>query len=143
MGARRTPRGSPVKLSDEARERVLRAARGAAFAASCGGGGCCAEAERAATVDAYKWLLLRSLGRALRKERTQSGHEHAASIFGRNLQLLLSQPPARGRRVLGVDPWLRSGHKLTAVSAAGDVLEVGRVRHRRIAQWLRRAALDA
>ena len=47
----------------------------------------------------------------------------AISVFGKNLEQLLMQPPIAGKVVLGWDPAFRTGCKLAVVDATGKVLD--------------------
>ncbi len=69
--------------------------------------------------DAYKRLLAPSIEVELRLEAKQRADEAAIKVFADNLRNLLLAPPAGGKRVLGVDPGLRTGCKAAAVDATG------------------------
>jgi uncharacterized protein len=73
--------------------------------------------------DAYRRLLAPSIEVELRLEAKRQADEAAIAVFAGNLRNLLLAPPAGGRRVLGVDPGLRTGSKLAAVDATGRFLE--------------------
>ena len=73
--------------------------------------------------DGYKRLLAPAMEREVRLELTRKAEEHAINIFAANLRNLLLQPPLRGRKVLGIDPGLRTGCKLTVVDETGKYLE--------------------
>jgi len=73
--------------------------------------------------DAYKRLISPSIEVELRLEAKQRADEAAIAVFAENLRHLLLAPPAGGKRVLGVDPGLRTGSKLAAVDATGRFLE--------------------
>ncbi|MFO0938990.1 MAG: Tex-like N-terminal domain-containing protein [Gemmataceae bacterium] len=73
--------------------------------------------------DAIGRLLFPSLEREIRKELTERGHEQLAVNFARNLRSLLLQPPVGGKRILAIDPGLRTGCKLAAIDEKGEVLE--------------------
>ena len=75
--------------------------------------------------DALARLILPSLERELRRELTDKAEAHAVDVFAKNLRKLLLQPPVRDRRVLAVDPGLRSGCKLAALDQFGSLLEHG------------------
>jgi len=72
--------------------------------------------------DAYKRLLAPSIEVELRLEAKQRADEAAIRVFADNLRNLLLAPPAGGKRVLGIDPGLRTGCKLAAVDATGRYL---------------------
>jgi len=73
--------------------------------------------------DAYKRLIAPSIEVELRLEAKNRADEAAISVFAQNLRNLLLAPPAGGKRVLGIDPGLRTGSKLAAVDATGRFLE--------------------
>lgn len=73
--------------------------------------------------DAYRRLIAPSIEVELRLQAKQRADEAAISVFADNLRNLLLLPPAGSRRVLGVDPGLRTGSKLAAVDATGRYLE--------------------
>ncbi|HXV21830.1 MAG TPA: Tex family protein [Desulfuromonadales bacterium] len=73
--------------------------------------------------DAYKRLISPSIEVELRLEAKQRADEAAIAVFAENLRHLLLAPPAGGKRVLGVDPGLRTGSKLAAVDGTGRFLE--------------------
>jgi uncharacterized protein len=73
--------------------------------------------------DAYKRLIAPSIEVELRLEAKRLADEAAIQVFAQNLRNLLLAPPAGGKRVLGVDPGLRTGAKLAAVDNTGRFLE--------------------
>ena len=73
--------------------------------------------------DALARLLSPSLEREVRREQTEAAQGHAVAIFARNLRSLLLQPPLRGKRVLAIDPGLRTGCKLAALDETGNLIE--------------------
>lgn len=73
--------------------------------------------------DAYSRLLAISIEGELRLQAKQAADLEAIRVFAENLRHLLLAPPAGSRRVLGVDPGLRTGSKLAAVDATGRFLE--------------------
>ena len=77
----------------------------------------------AVAADAYKRLIAPSIEVELRLEAKNRADEAAIGIFAQNLRNLLLLPPAGGRRVLGVDPGLRTGCKLAALDQTGRFLE--------------------
>lgn len=73
--------------------------------------------------DSYSRLIAPAIEREIRNELTEKAQEGAISVFGKNLQQLLMQPPIAGRVVLGWDPAFRTGCKLAVVDATGKVLD--------------------
>ena len=73
--------------------------------------------------DAYKRLLAQSIEVELRLESKQRAEETAIRVFSDNLRNLLLAPPAGGKKVLGIDPGLRTGCKLAAVDGTGRFLD--------------------
>lgn len=72
--------------------------------------------------DAYKRLLAPSIEVELRLEAKERAEEAAIRVFAANLRNLLLAPPAGGKRVLGIDPGLRTGCKVAAVDGTGRFL---------------------
>src|SRR5207248_9042876 len=68
-------------------------------------------------------LVLPSLEREIRRELTERAQDHAVIVFAKNLRSLLLQPPLRGKRVLAVDPGIRTGCKLAVLDETGKLLE--------------------
>lgn len=73
--------------------------------------------------DAYRRLIAPSIEAELRLEAKKRADEAAIEVFARNLRALLLAPPAGGKRVLGIDPGLRTGSKLAALDGTGRFLE--------------------
>ncbi|WP_305042896.1 Tex family protein [Geoalkalibacter sp.] len=73
--------------------------------------------------DAYGRLIAPSIEVELRRQAKDQADEEAIRIFAENLRHLLLAAPAGSRRVLGVDPGLRTGSKLAAVDETGRFLE--------------------
>ncbi|HEY1190650.1 MAG TPA: helix-hairpin-helix domain-containing protein, partial [Gemmata sp.] len=73
--------------------------------------------------DALERLLRPSLDREIRRELTDRAQEHAVMVFAKNLRSLLLQPPLRGKKVLAIDPGIRTGCKLAALDETGKLLE--------------------
>jgi uncharacterized protein len=73
--------------------------------------------------DACKRLLAQSIEVELRLETKQRAEETAIRVFADNFRNLLLAPPAGGKRVLGVDPGLRTGCKLATVDGTGRFLD--------------------
>lgn len=73
--------------------------------------------------DAYDRLIAPAIEREIRNELTERAEDGAISVFGKNLEQLLMQPPIAGKVVLGWDPAFRTGCKLAVVDATGKVLD--------------------
>ena len=73
--------------------------------------------------DAYDRLIAPAIEREIRNELTEKAEDGAISVFGKNLEQLLMQPPIAGKVVLGWDPAFRTGCKLAIVDATGKVLD--------------------
>ena len=73
--------------------------------------------------DSYSRLIAPAIERDLRNELTEKAEDGAISVFGKNLEQLLMQPPIAGKVVLGWDPAFRTGCKLAVVDATGKVLD--------------------
>lgn len=73
--------------------------------------------------DAYDRLIAPAIEREIRNELTEKAEDGAISVFGKNLEQLLMQPPIAGKVVLGWDPAFRTGCKLAVVDATGKVLD--------------------
>lgn len=73
--------------------------------------------------DGWKRLLSISLEGELRAELKQRADAQAIEVFGQNLRNLLLAPPAGNRRVLALDPGLRTGIKSAMLDETGKLLE--------------------
>lgn len=73
--------------------------------------------------DAYDRLIAPAIEREIRSELTEKAEDGAINVFGKNLEMLLMQPPVAGKVVLGWDPAFRTGCKLAVVDATGKVLD--------------------
>ncbi len=78
---------------------------------------------REVAADSYERLIAPAIEREIRNSLTETAEDGAISVFGKNLEQLLMQPPIAGRVVLGWDPAYRTGCKLAVVDATGRVLE--------------------
>ncbi|MGI5883190.1 MAG: Tex-like N-terminal domain-containing protein, partial [Dethiobacteria bacterium] len=76
-----------------------------------------------ATKDSWKRLLFPSLEREIRAVLTQKAEKQALRVFKENLRSLLMTPPVQGRRILAIDPGLRTGCKIACVDENGKLLE--------------------
>ena len=73
--------------------------------------------------DSYERLIAPAIEREIRNELTEKAEDGAITVFGKNLEQLLLQPPITGKVVLGWDPAFRTGCKLAVVDETGKVLE--------------------
>lgn len=73
--------------------------------------------------DSYKRLIAPAIEREIRNDLTEKAEDGAITVFGKNLEQLLMQPPIVGQVVLGWDPAFRTGCKLAVVDATGKVLD--------------------
>ena len=73
--------------------------------------------------DSYGRLIAPAIEREIRNDLTEKAEDGAISVFGKNLEQLLMQPPIAGRVVLGWDPAFRTGCKLAVVDETGKVLD--------------------
>ena len=76
-----------------------------------------------AIADSYDRLIAPAIERDIRNELTENAEDGAISVFGKNLEQLLMQPPIAGKVVLGWDPAFRTGCKLAVVDSTGKVLD--------------------
>lgn len=82
-----------------------------------------ADALDAAVADGYKRLMAPSLERELRGELTKRARQDAIRVFAKNLEVLLSQRPVRGARVIAIDPGFRTGCKVAVLDEFGGLLD--------------------
>lgn len=74
-------------------------------------------------MDSYNRLIAPAIEREIRNELTEKAEDGAISVFGKNLEQLLLQPPIVDQVVLGWDPAFRTGCKLAVVDVTGKVLD--------------------
>jgi len=77
--------------------------------------------------DGLDRLLLPSIENEIRSDLSQRAHDASIEIFSMNLEKLLSQPPLKGRVVLGFDPGFYNGCKLAVVDSTGKMLTVEKI----------------
>ncbi len=87
-----------------------------------GGGGMWDEQFRLSAEDSYKRLLAPSLEKELKTALKKRADEEAIRIFANNLRGLLMAPPLGQKRVLAVDPGLRTGCKIVCLNEQGSLL---------------------
>jgi uncharacterized protein len=81
-----------------------------------------AEQVRLAARDSYKRLLARSMETETRAEAKQQADAAAINVFAQNLRRLLLAPPLGQKRVLAIDPGLRTGCKTVVLDAQGQLI---------------------
>ncbi len=77
----------------------------------------------AAIEDAYRRLLAPSVSIDVRVDLKDRSDRSAVDVFAHNLRDLLLAPPLGERRVVGIDPGLRTGCKCVALDETGKLLE--------------------
>ena len=78
---------------------------------------------RAVIEDSYDRLIAPAIEREIRNQLTENAEDGAITVFRKNLEQLLMQPPVAGQTVLGWDPAFRTGCKLAVVDPTGKVLD--------------------
>ena len=73
--------------------------------------------------DSYKRLIAPSVELDVMVEQKLKADRDAIGIFGENLRHLLLQAPLGDKKVIGIDPGLRTGCKCAAMDATGKFLE--------------------
>lgn len=84
--------------------------------------GPCSQVVRTALADGYARLLAPSLETELWSELKAKADQEAIAVFAANLRELLLAPPLGLRRVLALDPGLRTGAKLVCLDEQGALL---------------------
>jgi protein Tex len=72
--------------------------------------------------DGYKRLTAPSLENALRKECKERADLAAIEVFSDNVRQVLLSPPLGAKRILGIDPGMRTGCKVVCLDQKGDLL---------------------
>ena len=83
----------------------------------------CSEVISDAVADASKRLLRPSVENEISAELKEEADRVAISIFADNLRQLLLGSPLKGKRVLALDPGYRTGCKVVALDAQGNLLD--------------------
>ncbi|ETX05385.1 Tex family protein [Candidatus Entotheonella palauensis] len=78
---------------------------------------------QAAVEDAYQRLILPSLQNEVRGTLKSRADAEAIGVFQENLSSLLMSPPLGAANIIGLDPGLRTGCKLSLVDETGKYLE--------------------
>lgn len=84
--------------------------------------GRCQEIIEEAVSDAYKRLLAPSIENEFAASSKQKADEEAIGVFAENLRQLLLAAPLGQKRVMGVDPGIRTGCKVVCLDAQGSLL---------------------
>ncbi len=90
-----------------------------------GSGGYLAEQLQTALGEAWRRSLYPAMVVEIRMESKQRADTEAIGVFAKNLRALLLSPPMGATPVLAIDPGLRTGCKLTALSQTGALLADG------------------
>jgi uncharacterized protein len=86
------------------------------------GRGACAEQVGAALRDGYKRLLGPSIEGETRAEAKRRADATAIGVFAQNLRQLLLAPPLGQKRVLAIDPGVRTGCKTVVLDRQGKLV---------------------
>ena len=76
-----------------------------------------------AVEDGYKRLMAPSIENEVRLLTKEKADAEAITTFATNLKQLLMAPPLGPRRVMAIDPGIRTGCKVTCLDAQGKLLE--------------------
>ena len=82
----------------------------------------CAHQVEEALTDAYKRLLKPAIETELAALSKEKADEEAIRVFAENLRQLLLAPPLGQKRVMGIDPGVRTGCKVVCLDAQGTLL---------------------
>lgn len=83
----------------------------------------CVEQVRLAISDAYSRLLLPSIEKEFDNIAKEKADKEAIAIFTTNLRQLLLSAPLGQKRILAIDPGLRTGCKTVILNEFGDLLD--------------------
>lgn len=86
------------------------------------GHGACAQLVEEAVADAYKRLIEPSVENEFSAASKEKADEEAIGVFSLNLRQLLLAAPLGQKRVMGVDPGIRTGCKVVCLDAQGNLL---------------------
>lgn len=100
--------------ADEATDRIIRQ--------YVRGSGMCQQLVKEAAIDAYKRLIAPSIENEFAAASKQRADEEAIEVFAENLRQLLLAAPLGQKRVMGVDPGIRTGCKVVCLDAQGNLL---------------------
>ena len=88
-----------------------------------GAAAACAEVINGAVADAGKRLLRPSVENEISAALKEEADKVAIDIFSGNLRQLLLAAPLKGQRILALDPGFRTGCKVVALDAQGNLLD--------------------
>ena len=86
------------------------------------GRGKCQSLMMSACEDAYKRLLAPSIENEFATLSKKKADEEAISVFSENLRQLLLAAPLGQKRIMAIDPGIRTGCKVVCLDAQGDLL---------------------
>ncbi|MCL2834798.1 MAG: RNA-binding transcriptional accessory protein [Treponema sp.] len=78
--------------------------------------------HKTAIEDGLKRLLSPAVIREIRGDQSDTADDHGIGVFSQNLKNLLMQQPIKGRRVMGIDPGIRTGTKCAFLDDTGKYL---------------------
>lgn len=122
LAARRAEREGFVKVKFEIDSEALDSALCRAFVPAGMNGECRRVVEKTVS-DASKRLLRPSVENEVAAELKAEADKVAIEIFAQNLRQLLLGSPLKGKRVLAIDPGFRTGCKVVALDAQGNLLD--------------------
>ncbi len=82
---------------------------------------------KAAVHDAYKRLLSHSMETEIRAETKGRADTEAIRVFADNLREVLLTPPLGEKRVMAIDPGIRTGCKVACLDRQGNLLETSTI----------------
>ncbi len=91
------------------------------------GQGAAADQVRLAVHDGYRRLLCHAMETEIRMETKDRADEEAIRVFAGNLRELLLAPPLGRKRVMAVDPGIRTGCKAVCLDRQGGLLATATV----------------
>lgn len=112
----------PENLALEAVHRSLGSRAGSGTGNGAALPGSAAEQVALGGEDGYKRLIAPSLEGEEKRRLREIAQESGAEVFAANLRELLLAPPLGAKRILAVDPGLRTGCKVVALDEGGEFL---------------------
>ncbi len=82
----------------------------------------CGNQVLTAVKDSYKRLLAPAMETEMKNSLKENADAEAIRVFGKNLEELLLEAPLGQKRVLAVDPGLRTGCKIVCLDSSGKLL---------------------